>query len=207
MPATMNNEPIFVADWPMQQAWRAEPESDLQPSRVRVGWSRTALLVEAELHDCDIFNPVTEFNQAAFTLGDVFEIFLRPEWQAPYFEFHVTPGNQLLQLRFADDQQIRKAPATGTLDERLAAHKIWNARITSTVRVDAGARRWFVSAAIPFAMVVETGVMQPGARWLCSFCRYDYTRGRAEPVLSSTSAHRECSFHRQHEWRPVVFPG
>lgn len=203
----MKIEPIFVADWTMQQAWLAQPEPDLLPARVRVGWRRDALVIEAELADRDIFNPVTEFNQAAFNAGDVFEIFLRPDWQQPYFEFHVTPGNQLLQLRFADAQQARQLPSVGTLDERLAANKIWKSRMTSSVRVDAAAQRWFVSVAIPFAMVVETGTMQPGARWLCSFCRYDYTRGRAQPVLSSTSPHAQCNFHRQEEWQPIEFPG
>lgn len=203
----MKTDSIFVADWTMQQAWLAQPEPDLLPARVRVGWSESALLVEAELPDRDIFNPVTEFNQTAFNNGDVFEIFLRPEWQQPYFEFHITPTNQLLQLRFADDQQIRQLPTTGTLDERLSAHKIWKARIASAVRVDTAAERWFVSAAIPFALVVETGAMAPGARWLCSFCRYDHTRGQAKPVLSSTSPHPQCNFHRQTEWQPVAFPG
>ena len=148
----MKTEPIFVADWTLQQAWLPQPEPDLLPARVRAGWSRDALLVEAELGDRDIFNPITEFNQTAFNSGDVFEIFLRPENQQPYFEFHITPSNQLLQLRFADAQQIRQLPSAGTLDERLAAHKIWKSRITSSVRVDAAAQRWFVSAAIPFAM-------------------------------------------------------
>ena len=191
----------------MRQAWRSEPEVDFLPARVCVGWSQDAMLVEAELPDYDIFNPVTEFNLAAFNAGDVFEIFLRPEAQEPYFEFHITPSNQLFQLRFANAQQIKQLPATGTLDERLAANKIWKSRITSAVRVDAGAQRWFVSAVIPFAMVVETGTMKPGARWLCSFCRYDHTRGRTAPVLSSTSPHAVCNFHRQQEWQPVVFPG
>ena len=203
----MKTEPIFVADWTMQQAWLAQPEPDLLPARVRAGWSADALIVEAELSDADIFNPVTEFNQTAFNNGDVFEIFLRPEGQEPYFEFHVTPTNQLLQLRFANAQQVRQLPPTGTLDERLAANKIWKSRITSSVRVDAAAQRWFVSAAIPFAMVVETGTMLPGTRWFCSFCRYDHSRGRSKPVLSSTSPHAECSFHRQAEWRPIEFPG
>ena len=197
----------FVTDWKMRQAWRAEPEPDLLPARVRVGWSESAMLVEAELSDRDIFNPITEFNQTAFNNGDVFEIFLRPEWQTPYFEFHITPSNQLLQLRFADAQQVRQLPSVGTLDERLAGKKIWDQRITSSVRVEAAAQRWLVSVAIPFAMVVETGAMQPGARWLCSFCRYDHTRGRSAPVLSSTSPHAQCNFHRQEEWQPIEFPG
>ena len=197
----------FVTEWKMQQAWLPQPDYDWQPATVRVGWNCEAMLIEAELTDHDIFNPVTEFNQAAFKDGDVFEMFLRPEGQTAYFEFHVTPSNQLLQLRFANDREVYQLPAGDTLDERLDANKLWKARITSSVRVDAATRRWIVNATIPFSLVVESEPMQPGARWLCSFCRYDYTRGRRAPVLSSTSPHARCDFHRQQEWQPVEFPG
>ena len=203
----MNNEPMFVADWTMQQAWLAQPEPDLLPARVRLGWSQTALVVDAELSDRDIFNPVKEFNQIAYTEGDVFEIFLRPEGQEPYYEFHITPDNQLLQLRFPNALAVRQPLVGATMDAKLAAFKVWHARSASRVTVDAGAQRWTVSATIPFALVVETGEMKPGTRWLCSFCRYDYTRGRRAPVLSSTSPHAKCDFHRQQDWRPIEFPG
>jgi hypothetical protein len=189
----------------LRQAWRTEPETDLQPGLVRVGWTRDAMAVEAELTDLDIFNPVSEFNQVAYTLGDVFEVFLRPEGQDAYFEIHVTPQNQVLQLRFPDAAAVRKPKPGDTQDERLAPYKVWQPRITSQTRVDAPARKWFVTAAIPFAMVVESREMKTGRRWFCSFCRYDYTRGRAKPVLSSTSPHAECNFHRQQEWLPIEF--
>ena len=191
----------------MQQAWLAQPEADWQPATVRVGWSADAMLVEAELTDCDIFNPVTEFNHVAFDKGDAFEIFVRPESQSAYYEIHITPNNQVLQLRFADDRQVRQLPHGKTLDERLGANKLWQPRITSSVRVEASARRWIVNATLPFSLVVESGVMQPGARWFCSFCRYDHTRGRRGAVLSSTSPHPQCDFHRQQEWQPIEFPG
>ena len=191
----------------MRQAWLPVPEPDFLPARVRIGWQPDALVVAAELPDRDIFNPITEFNQAAFLAGDAFEMFLRPEWQAAYYEFHVTPGNQLLQLRFASAAAFQSCPNTGALDDRLAAYKILEPRISTQTQVDAAAKKWTVQAVIPFALVVETGAMQPGARWLCSFCRYDYTRGQTAPVLSSTSPHVVCSFHRQHEWQPVEFPG
>ena len=64
---------------------------------------------------------------------------------------------------------------------------------------------WRVVARVPFAVVMETESFQPGCRWKFSFSRYDYTRGRAKPVLSSTSPHLRLEFHRQEEWGTLTF--
>ena len=61
-----------------QQAWRADPEPEFRPMRVKVGWTREALYIYAELEDLDIFNPEKRFNAPSFQSGDVFEVFLRP---------------------------------------------------------------------------------------------------------------------------------
>ena len=81
------------------QAWLDKPQPEFRPATVRAGWNEDALIVYAILEDDHIFNPVTEHNEPAFTKGDVFEIFLRPDGQDAYFEFHVNPQNQLFQLR------------------------------------------------------------------------------------------------------------
>ncbi len=83
----------------MQQAWLAVPDELFLPACVRVAWNDASLFVHAVLQDADVFNPVDEFNTPSFNAGDVFEIFLRPEQQDAYFEFHVNPNNSLLQLR------------------------------------------------------------------------------------------------------------
>ena len=196
-----------LVEWPLHQNWLAAPEPGLQPGVVRLNWSENALLVEAELTDLDIFNPITGFNQVAYGDGDVFEIFIRPEAQPAYYEIHVTPHNQVLQLRWKDADAIRGPKPSGTRDQVLAPFKVDHARITSETRIDTAANKWFVRAEVPFALIMETGQIQPGARWFCSFCRYDYTRGRQQPVVSSTSPHTVCNFHRQQEWQPIEFPG
>ncbi len=197
----------FVAEWTMSQAWLPAPEPGLQRAVVRAGWKADALVVEAELGDLDPFNPAKAFNEVAYTKGDVFEIFVRPESQDAYFEFHITPENQVLQLRWADAGAIKRSPQGASLEDSLAPAMVWQPRITSETRVDRSAAKWFVRAEIPFALVVEKGVMRPGTRWFVSFCRYDYTRGQEQPVLASISPHAKCSFHRQEEWPAVAFPG
>jgi hypothetical protein len=77
--------------------------------------------------------------------------------------------------------------------------------IETRVRILTARERWHVLAVIPFSVVAHGRRVAAGARWLFSFSRYDYTRGVAEPMLSSTSPHRRLDFHRQHEWGTLDF--
>jgi hypothetical protein len=185
-----------------RQAWRTGVEPEFRPMRVKTGWTRDALYVHAELEDADIFNPEKQFNAMSFLSGDVFEIFLRPCDQDAYFEIHVTPENQKLQLRFPSAAALAAPRAQpGLLPEWYINHRV----VESRVRVNAAAQRWDVAVEIPFDLVCEAARPQRGTKWLFSFSRYDYTRGREKPVLSSTSSHTVLNFHRQAEWGELHF--
>jgi len=185
-----------------QQAWRNELEPGFRPMRVKTGWTRDALYVHAEIEDADIFNPEKQFNALSFTKGDVFEIFLRPCDQDAYFEFHVTPENQKLQLRFPSAAALAAPRAQpGLPPEWFISHRV----IESRVRVSTATQRWEVAVEIPFDLVCEMSQPRSDTRWLFSFSRYDYTRGQEHPVLSSTSPHKVLNFHRQEEWGELRF--
>ena len=185
-----------------QQAWRSDLEPGFHPMWVRTGWTRDALYVLAEIEDADIFNPEKQFNALSFMKGDVFEMFLRPCDQDAYFEFHVTPENQKLQLRFPSAAALAAPRAQpGLPQEWYICHRI----IESRVRVNVAAQRWEVAAEIPFDLVCETSQPRSDTRWLFSFSRYDYTRGKERPDLSSTSPHKVLNFHRQEEWGELRF--
>jgi hypothetical protein len=187
---------------PLRQAWLTAPQKELLPATVRTGWTDTDLIVFAELEDRDIFNPVTELNALSFRYGDVFEMFLRPEEQAAYCEFHVTPQNQKLQVRFPSSEALLEPR---TADGIPSSWLIFDRQFDSQVHVNTAANRWAVLAAIPFDMVADSGRAGAGSRWLFSFSRYDYTRNQPAPVLSSTSPHRELNYHRQQEWGTLLF--
>ncbi|MEI6070209.1 MAG: carbohydrate-binding family 9-like protein [Verrucomicrobiae bacterium] len=187
----------------LQQFWLDHPQEGFRSARVRTGWTAEKLHVFAELDDDDVFNPVTELNSLSFRHGDVFEMFLRPLGQEAYYEFHVSPQNQKLQLRipsageFSAERKGEGIPPGWMLADRL---------IESRVQVCAEVNRWRVLAAIPFDMVAEGPRPQAGSQWLFSFSRYDYYRGKPEPVLSSTSPHSlPVSFHRQQDWGTLSF--
>jgi hypothetical protein len=183
-----------------QQAWLAKPEPEFRPMRVKAGWTRDSLCIYAEIEDADIFNPEKRFNAPSFLSGDVFEMFLRPCNQESYVEIHVTPENQKLQLRIPSVREFHEPRANSGIPQEWFIDRV----IESRVRVNPSAQRWDVAVEIPFAMVNEVLLPRPGDRWLFSFSRYDYTRGREKPVLSSTSPHQVLNFHRQEEWGELL---
>jgi hypothetical protein len=186
---------------PMRQAWLRELESTFAPAVVRAGWRDDTLFVFAELTDADIVTSATAHNQRFWELGDTFEIFLRPAEQQAYVEFHVTPNNLRLQLRFPDADWLARAPK----DEAFAKALINEGAFQSCVWLHPDAGQWCVLAEIPAASVCDRVQPLAGTEWRFSFSRYDYTRGREAPVISSTSPHAAPSFHRQQEWGTLRF--
>lgn len=183
------------------EAWLPEPEPDFQPGVGRTGWRDSSLLVFAELTDGDIFSRATTLNQKTWELGDVFEIFLRPVNQVAYAEFHVTPNNQRLQLRIPNEPALRAAQRSGVFERFFVTGDV----IRTSTWVLPEARLWCIYAEIPAAAVCEKPAPLPGQEWLFSFSRYDYTRGRSAPVISSSSQHQIADFHRQQDWGKLAF--
>jgi LmbE family N-acetylglucosaminyl deacetylase len=184
-----------------QQSWRRKQEAHFAPMVVRIGWRGDALLVLAELTDADIFTNATKDNQRLWELGDAFEIFLRPAEQEAYVEFQVAPNNRRLQLRYPNAEAMALARKTGATNRFVIRRQAFH----STTWVCAAEKKWFVLATIPARSVGENAGVLPGAEWLFSFSRYDYTRERSEPVISSTSPHAKADFHRQPEWGVMRF--
>jgi hypothetical protein len=183
----------------LQQTWREKPEPDFTPGIVRLGWRGHSLLVFAELEDADIFTRATADNQRMWEIGDTFEMFLQLADSPGYAEFHVTPNNRHLQLRFPNSKTVSRAREQNLFDEFLLPGVIFHSRTWVEKR------QWFIYAEIPVLAVCGADQPLAGTSWRFSFSRYDYVRGRAEPIISSTSPHSEPDFHRQPEWRTLQF--
>ena len=193
---------------PFQQGWTEQATTGFRPAKAAAAWTDDALIVLAELCDDDIYNtmPVSDFNQLAIQHGDVFEIFLQPAGQEAYYEIHVTPHNHHFQIRLPFPGAFQKLKGQFPSDAVLLdSFKVWQPVVDSRVQIDAAAKKWRVVVRIPLAMLAEKIPAAPGAKWRFSFCRYDYTRGRAKPVVSSTTPHTVCNFHRREEWGLITF--
>jgi hypothetical protein len=159
------------------------------------------LLVFAELTDTDIYTQATADNQRLWELGDVFEIFLRPRTQESYVELQVAPNNRRLQLRYPNAEAVAQARKLGSGDQFVIHGKSF----LSSTWVCADDQKWFVYAKIPVKTVCENSRLSSGVEWLFSFGRYDCSRTRAVPVISSASLHTKADFHRQSEWGVMRF--
>jgi len=181
----------------LRQAWCLELEPRFLPAVVRIGWQAQTLMIFAELKDAEIFTFARHPNERLWELGDVFEIFLRPMNQPAYGEFQVAPNNLRLQLRYGGNgaaDQARRSDSFGSA----MVHDI---AFTAQTWVLADFCRWYAFVKIPVSSVSDHPAPLPGSEWRFSFCRYDYSRSLAEPVLSSTSAHTIANdFHRQADW-------
>ena len=179
-----------------QQGWLAKPEPDFAPMTVRCGWRPDELLVFAELTDADIFTRATAHNQRLWELGDAFEIFLRLAGRESYVELQVAPNNRRLQLRYPNPAAVDRARALGAVKDFILPPNTFRSRTWLRVKE----AEWFVLAQIPASAVGRKSPLRPRLECRFSFSRYDYTRGRKAPVISSTSPHQQVDFHRQQEW-------
>jgi len=183
------------------QSWLEEEQAEFSPAHVRTGWRGHSLFIFAELADRDIFSHATGLNQRVWELGDAFEMFLAPNESGSYTELQVTPGNHRLQLRYGDSDSVARARRTGELGEFLVPGEAFR----STIWIESNLRQWNVLAEIPAFIVCGDNARIATEPWRFSFGRYDYTRGAAQPCISSTSPHAEPDFHRRHEWGVLNF--
>lgn len=188
-------ERVFMNSKPVEfhQFWNEQQDQKFCGGEVRAGRCANGLWVYAALNDRDIFNDTSDRNSFFYQSGDVFEVFVKPELQDAYFEFHVGPANQQLQMRIPSASDFSNE---STRD--FASWKIDAPLLQSWTHVEPWMQRWRVLVFLPIAEIVE----HPGQpqHWRISFSRYDYTRGDLRPVLSSTSPHKMPAFHRQAEW-------
>ncbi|HZQ46778.1 MAG TPA: hypothetical protein VFC07_07205, partial [Verrucomicrobiae bacterium] len=90
---------------------------------------------------------------------------------------------------------------TGSIEKVLVPGEAFHSR--TWVQPEAG--KWFAYAKIPASSVCLQPRPLKGSQWHFSFSRYDYTRGRKAPVISSTSPHPVANFHHQDEWGLLTF--
>ncbi|MEO8204765.1 MAG: hypothetical protein ABI615_01200 [Chthoniobacterales bacterium] len=211
---------------PLQQNWLPAPESQFEPATVRVGWQPDSVWIYAVMEDRDIFNPTTRMNQlqdpnekipgkdydvVTAVMGDVLEVLVRGANSGPYYELHVTPQNQALQLKWMDWKDYATMEETPEAKNPFVSHLVNGERLfTSYVQVDKAHKQWRVLMQIPARLINGTDTISIGQDWLISCSRYDWDQDVARPGLSSTSVHQKyrghsISFHRQEEWGRLKF--
>lgn len=183
-----------------KQAWLEQTSDSFRPAIAELYPNKSGLKVIFTLEDDEIFSEATGFNQETWKLGDVVEIFLGIPGESDYWELHVTPNNQRLQLAW-NPQSFE--------DFRQGAIPLQKCMITdpefiqSEVTVNTEKKMWQCSVFIPWTSIkLATG--QASYELELAFCRYDVSRNQKGATLSSTAALSKASYHRRHEWDTLL---
>jgi len=172
------------------QHWLTAADRAFAPGTVKLGRSEDRLVIFADLHGTQINTKSFPFNFPAFQENDVFEIFLHGIGSTVYYEFHITPSNSVMQLRF---------PLERPEDDPFEPYRVSECLLNSRTRI--GAKGWQVAVILPLPPL-SNSLLFP-ENWALSFGRYDYPEGNSKPVISSTSPHTIRQFHRRMEW-PLI---
>lgn len=201
-PASPEKELSTLSKLSLTQSWLPQPEPRFHPASASIAWTPSHLYIYVELADIDIFNTTQGLNESANQKGDIVEILLRPTKSDAYFEFQVTPHNQILQLRFPSRQSIADfRQSGGTIESLIASYAVPVPLIETQTWLAPEENRWSVLIKIPASALTDAAQpLSPADSFLLSIGRYDHTRGESEPILSSTSPHPVRDFHRQEEW-------
>lgn len=179
---------------PLRQSWRsAGPAAGFRSGRARATWNARALTFTMLFRGRPAGNRARRLNERTWELGDVGEVFLQLSGAGGYWEFHVTPENQRLQLHWpAGGLAVFRAGRAAFEEFTLGPEAGLSS--TATVWPD----RWRATLTIP-ASVLGLAGFSSGQSLRAAVCRYDCA-GSAEPVCSSTAPLLEPSFHRPAEW-------
>jgi hypothetical protein len=192
-----------LADAPglfFEQAWLPPARQIFRKGIVRLGWCGASIILGARLEGDCIFTRATADGQRLWELGDVFEIFLRDVEHEDYLELHVAPGGKSSQFRFPSCRTILDLRSgVGRLEDFTVREPLFEVG----TRIAAG--RWEIIAQIPAASLGLKVATMKGRVVLASFSRCDYANEGGPAVLSSTSPHAKPDFHRQQEWRKLIF--
>ena len=163
----------------MQQGWLDSREADFLSAEIRVGWTPSRLIVLAKIPDRDIFTQATGPNQKMWELGDVFEMFLKPEDRTDYVELHVTPPNFRLQYQIEAPGKPATELSDGTLRYVLLATALFSPRLPSLLMLNEPENSLHPDLLLPLARLILAAAARTQV-WVVA---------HAPPLIEALSGH------------------
>lgn len=182
------------------QSRREAGEVLQEPGTARVAWDDQYFYLSVEFVDTDIVAQGEEDQLKHFMLGDVCELFLKPEGSSWYWELFATPRGKKSTIWFAEKsmKDLEKAYAYRA-DLKVAAH--CNGTLNASEDRDRG---WSVELAMPVKNLTEKGdAFCAGAQWRILIARYNYSRYLScspKPEYSMVPALSRVNYHLLDEY-------
>jgi hypothetical protein len=178
-------------------SWQKQGKALEETGVARLLWDDSFLYVEFEFEDSDLVAFGQEDDLEHCQLGDVAEVFLKPDGETWYWEFHVTPSGKVSTYFYPGRGRFGLPSAQAHVKPRFIEASV---RLRGTLNDwrdrDKG---WNATVAIPWREL-DRFAAQPGQShdWRILLSRYNYTRYRTSasgaelssfPVLSDPSYH------------------
>ena len=216
MEAIYARVPMIVDGWLDEEIWTrakvyplglakdqtARGRQVQEAGSVRLVWDDQYLYVAVEFEDADIVAEGQSDQLPHFQLGDLCEVFLKPENESWYWELYVTPHSRMSSYWF---------PGRGRFG--LPSNFQYSCGLRVAAKVDGTINnwrdkdgRWTAEMAMPIRDLTAHGeTFGPGSAWRILVARYNYSRYRSErgPELTVTPRLSETNFHLLEEYTPL----
>ncbi len=176
----------------LDQPWRSQRETNFAPGCVHLAVNGSDLLLYSLLQDDTPRNTAAKWNEPTWKTGDVLELFIGLHGRPDYYEFHVTPENQRLQLHFDGPETIIALRAGGDLKDIC----ISESKFESATQVAELGKEWQVFLRVNLRALF--GAWE-GNQIRFMVGRYDY-QPDGGIVCSCTGSLKAPDFHRTEEW-------
>jgi len=175
-----------------------------EPAEVQFAWDENYFYVGAKLFDSDIIAEGKQNQMPHYNLGDVCEMFLKPENKTWYWELYTTPAGKKSSLFILGLGRVG-LPSTFNYKSELKVAAKCHGTLNNGIDKD---NYWIAEMAMPVKNLTEKGdKFGPGSEWDVMVSRYNYGRYSKHrgAELSSCPQLSAENFHLIKEFAKIKF--
>jgi len=170
----------------------------LEGGKIRLAWDDKYFYLGAELVDSDVVAEGEKDQLRQFLLGDVVELFLKPDDQTWYWELYVTPRGNKSSYWFPGRGRVSLDSAFNPYECGLKVAATYDGTLNNWQDVDKG---WTAEMAMPISELTKRGEsFGPRATWRILVGRYNHSRYLYLKELSATPKLSITNFHTLKEY-------
>jgi len=168
-----------------------------EAGEVRFAWDDKNLYLAVRFADSDVMADGAKDQLEHYTLGDVAELFIKPEEQTWYWELYVTPSGRKSSVWYPGRGRIG-APSCFEYTCGLTVAARCDGTLNDWRDRDNG---WTAEMAMPIKDLTARGErFAPGAKWRVCVGRYNFSRYLPWKELSMAPALLVTRYHRYEEF-------
>lgn len=175
-------------------------------AKVRIAWDKDYIYISAEMTDSDLHCYGEEDQLHYYSLGDVLEIFLKPEnndnetW---YWELYAAPNGKKTALFFPGAGCKIFPEANMHPIEGQKTGTICNGTLNVWEDKD---KNWTAEMSVPIKTLTSRGEkVGPGSKWKILVARYNYNRYFTAPELNTFPQLSKPNYHLCEEYALIEF--